>query len=221
MNYKRTETIFLFFVFWVYFCFFLGPHLRHMKVPKIGVKLELQLPAYATVTATQDLSHACNLHSSRPRQILNPLSKARDWTHSLMDTSWVHYCWATTETPYIPFWSGFCPYIQLKATHISPYATFISFQPSPNSSKIPLSIKMLTAFFVLKQIYVLKERNDKQLFLHFYVIYIYFLVKYLFMPFANVLTEFYFILFVCLFFSFLEPLPWHMEVPRLGVQSEL
>ena len=32
-------------------------------------------------------------------QILNPLSKAGDGTHILMDTSWVHYCWATTGTP--------------------------------------------------------------------------------------------------------------------------
>ena len=26
---------------------------------------------------------------------------------------------------------------------------------------------------------------------------------------------------VCVFLPFLGPLPWHMEVPRLGVQSEL
>ena len=35
--------------------------------------------ACATVTATPDLSRICNLHhSSRQRQILNPLSEARD-----------------------------------------------------------------------------------------------------------------------------------------------
>ena len=28
-------------------------------------------------------------------------------------------------------------------------------------------------------------------------------------------------LFVCLFVCFLGPHPWHMEVPRLGVQLEL
>ena len=41
------------------FCFglFLGPHPQHMEVPRLGVKLELQLPAYATATATLDLSH--------------------------------------------------------------------------------------------------------------------------------------------------------------------
>ena len=33
------------------FCF-LGPHPRHMEGPKLGVELELQLPAYTTATAT-------------------------------------------------------------------------------------------------------------------------------------------------------------------------
>ena len=53
----------------------------HMEVSRLGVKLELQLPAYTTATATQDLSHVCDLHySSEQHQILNPLSKARDQT---------------------------------------------------------------------------------------------------------------------------------------------
>ena len=55
------------------------------------VKSELQLPAFATATATQDPSQVCDLnHSSWQRWILNPLSKARDLTHILMDTGWVH-----------------------------------------------------------------------------------------------------------------------------------
>ena len=33
-----------------------------MEVPRLGVILELQLPAYAGATAMQDLSHVCNLH---------------------------------------------------------------------------------------------------------------------------------------------------------------
>ena len=36
------------------FCF-LGPYPRHMEVPRLGVEAELQLPAYITATATQDL----------------------------------------------------------------------------------------------------------------------------------------------------------------------
>ena len=49
------------------FCF-LGLHPRHMEVPRLGVQLELQLPAFttATATATPDLSSICDLfHSSR------------------------------------------------------------------------------------------------------------------------------------------------------------
>ena len=49
-------------LFW-FFCF-LGPHLRHMKVPRRGVKLKLQLPAYTTATAMQDLGCVCNLHTA-------------------------------------------------------------------------------------------------------------------------------------------------------------
>ena len=37
--------------------FFLGPHLQHKEVPRLGVESELQLPAYTTATATPDLSH--------------------------------------------------------------------------------------------------------------------------------------------------------------------
>ena len=39
--------------------FFLEPHPRHMEVPRLGVKLELQLPAYTTATAMWDVSHIC------------------------------------------------------------------------------------------------------------------------------------------------------------------
>ena len=59
-----------------------------MQVPRLGVESELQLQAYATAIATRDSSHVCNLrHSSWQHQFLNPLSKARDQTRILMDTS--------------------------------------------------------------------------------------------------------------------------------------
>ena len=40
----------------LFFCF-LGPHPQHREVPRLGVKLELQLLAYNIATATQDPSH--------------------------------------------------------------------------------------------------------------------------------------------------------------------
>ena len=51
------------------------------------IKLELQLPAYATATATPDGTRIHDLYRSlQQHQILNPLSKAKDQTHILMDT---------------------------------------------------------------------------------------------------------------------------------------
>ena len=73
-------------IFFVFVC--LGPHVWHMEIPRLGVESELQLPAYTTATATRDRSHICDLHlSSRQRQILNPLSKARDQMHVLTETT--------------------------------------------------------------------------------------------------------------------------------------
>ena len=89
---KNNISFFLFFFF-----AFLGLHMWHMKVSRPGVKWELQLPAYITATPMQDPSCICNLHRcSWQHWILN---KARDWTHILMDTSWVCYHWTTTGTP--------------------------------------------------------------------------------------------------------------------------
>ena len=77
--------------FFFSFCF-LGPHQQHMEVLRLGVESELQLPAYATVIATQDPSHICDLHhSSRQHQIPDSLSKARDWTCILMDSFPLHH----------------------------------------------------------------------------------------------------------------------------------
>ena len=71
-----------------------------MEVPKLVVESELQLPAYATATAKRDLSHVGDLHySSGQHLILNPLSKARDQTCIVMDTSSICFHWATMGTP--------------------------------------------------------------------------------------------------------------------------
>ena len=87
-----------FFCF-VLFCFcFLGPRLRHMEVPRLGVQ-----SAYTTATATSDLSHICILHrSSRQGQILNPQHKATDRTRNLMVPSWIRFHCAMAGTLWPP-----------------------------------------------------------------------------------------------------------------------
>ena len=71
-----------------FFLAFLGPNLWYTEVPRLGVKLELQLQAYTTAIAMPDLSCVCDLHhSSQQRWILNPLIEARDRTHIPRDPS--------------------------------------------------------------------------------------------------------------------------------------
>ena len=74
-----------------FFFLILGLHPEHMEVQRLGAKSELQVKAYTTATTTQDLSHIWDLHySSQQHCILNPLSRARDQTHILMDPSQAH-----------------------------------------------------------------------------------------------------------------------------------
>ena len=90
--------------FFFFFFGFLGLHTRHMEVPRWGVELDLQLPASTTATATWDPSLLCDLHHSLQQHwILNSLSKTRDRTCVLMDTSRIRYCWARTGTPSCSF----------------------------------------------------------------------------------------------------------------------
>ena len=77
--------------FWGFLVFvfcFLGLHLQHVEVLRPGDELELQLLAYTTATAMQDLRHVCDTtaHSND-----GSLSEARDQTLDLMDTSQAHY----------------------------------------------------------------------------------------------------------------------------------
>ena len=91
-------TLFIFIII-IIICF-LWLHLRHMEIPRLGVELELQQPAYTIAIAMWDPSHICDLHqSSWQCERLNPMSEARDWTHILIDTSWVCFRW-TTRTPH-------------------------------------------------------------------------------------------------------------------------
>ena len=81
---QNEVTLLLFLFFFFFFFVFLGQHLWHMEVPRLGVESELWPPAYATDTATPDLSRVCDLyHSSRHHWIRNPVIEARDRTSNL------------------------------------------------------------------------------------------------------------------------------------------
>ena len=59
-----------------------------MEVPRLGVKLELQLLVYTIFTAMQDPIHVCDLHhSSCQYWILNLLREAMDGTFVFVDAS--------------------------------------------------------------------------------------------------------------------------------------
>ena len=57
---KDTYTSMFTAVLFFFFFFFFWLHPGHLEVPRVGVKLELKLPAYTTATATPDPSHVCN-----------------------------------------------------------------------------------------------------------------------------------------------------------------
>ena len=72
----------------LFFFFYLGPHLQHVEVPRLAVKSEPQLLAYATATANAGSEpHLWLMLQLEQCWILNPLSKPRDQTYILMDTS--------------------------------------------------------------------------------------------------------------------------------------
>ena len=82
-----------FFVF-----LFSGPHMQHMEVPRLGVKSELQLPAYTIAIAGSE-PHQRSTPQLKQCQILKSLSEARDQTSNLMVPSWIYFRCATTRTP--------------------------------------------------------------------------------------------------------------------------
>ena len=101
---------------------FLGQHPWQMAVPRLVVKLEMQLQTYTTATAIPDPSHVCNLHHScQQHWILNLLSEAKDRTCVLMDASQIPFHWAATEKSKIMFyWNnlGVCKVFQLQWLYI-------------------------------------------------------------------------------------------------------
>ena len=76
MTASKTSQCFVVVV--VVVAYFLRATPEAYEVPRLGVELELQLPANTMVTAKLDPSHICHLHHSLWQPwILNPLSKAR------------------------------------------------------------------------------------------------------------------------------------------------
>ena len=82
-----------------------------MDNPRLVVESELELPAYTTATAREDLSRVCDLcHNSCQRQILNPLSKVRDRTSNLLVPSQIVSAvprWELHEREFSFIMSGF------------------------------------------------------------------------------------------------------------------
>ena len=99
-----SGALFLILSLSLFFLSFVGLHLWHMGVPRLGVKSELQQPAYTTTAAMWD-----------PSRILNPLIEARDRTRNFMVPSRIHFHCATTGTPGLYFFNKcFC---QLEQGH--------------------------------------------------------------------------------------------------------
>ena len=87
-------------VFSAFFLFcFLGLYVWHMKVPRLGVKSELHLLAYATATVMPDPSCIWDLHcSSWQCWIFNLQCETKNQTHILMVTIMIRYHWVTMGT---------------------------------------------------------------------------------------------------------------------------
>ena len=88
----RVATLFFFF-------FFLGLYPWHMEVTKLGVKLELQLPAYTTATATwiQAMSVAYTTAQGNARSLTHWVGLGIKPT-----SSWILVGFVTAETQQEP-----------------------------------------------------------------------------------------------------------------------
>ena len=132
-----------------FFLCFLGPHLLHMEVPRLGVQSELQLLAYTTAIATWDPSLVCDLyHSSWLRQILNPLRETRDSTCILMDTSWVVTTAPQQELPKAFFFFFFYSVFDLLFDSFSEFPSLITL-PSCSCILSSLSFRALSILIVV------------------------------------------------------------------------
>ena len=82
------------------FFFFSQPHLWHMEVPGLGVKLELQLPAYAMATAmpvSVNFITACSNAGSLTHRVRLGVelasSRRQRWVLNLLNHNWNSHLW--------------------------------------------------------------------------------------------------------------------------------
>ena len=77
-----------------FFFFFLGLHTRHIEVPRLGIKLELQLLGYATAIAMQDPSRDWDLHQAHSK-----IGSLTRWARPGMESasSWILVRLVTAE----------------------------------------------------------------------------------------------------------------------------
>ena len=130
--------------------FFLGPHPRHIEVPRLGVQSELQLPVYTTATATRDPSLVRDLHhSSWQCWIFNPWSEARDRTGKLTVPSRICFRYAMSGTPLWAFIKALSFFLVLLLLHASSLrgigARFIVSAPPSSALRIVSSLRPLSS----------------------------------------------------------------------------
>ena len=58
---------------YLFICVFLGLHSRHMEIPRLGVKLELHLPAYTPLQQCRIQVVSVTYTTAHGNEILNPL----------------------------------------------------------------------------------------------------------------------------------------------------
>ena len=86
-----------------------------MEVPRLGVQLELQLPAYNTATSDLRATSATYTTVRGNVLILNPLSEARDGTRNLMVLSRIRFPCAMMGTPSFFLSFFLIPYSDIQA----------------------------------------------------------------------------------------------------------
>ena len=152
------------------------------------------------------MSCICDLpHSSQQRWVLNPLSEARDRTFVFMDASHIHFRWAMAGTPVNWVWKLIYgplsePISQWFSNGFNKANLFFKFSKLERFNR--LSVLTLPI-----GIFISKTRR-----LTFYLFYIISSSK---------IFETFFIKAWQFLFCLCRASPRHMEVPRLGAESEL